>query len=137
MAAVLGSVAGASASIATTWMTQRNQRLRERAHTELHRRETLYGEFITEVSRLTADASDHSLDHPETLTNVYALLSRIRLIASVAVIEAAEACCHYILEMYSKPNLTIDQIYDWLRATKHPIKHFAAACRAELDQYVD
>ena len=56
MAAVLGSLAGASASIATTWMTQRSQKIRERAQSELRRRETLYGEFITEVSRLTGDA---------------------------------------------------------------------------------
>ena len=59
MAAVLGSTAGASASIATTWMTHRNQRLRERAKAELRRRETLYGEFITETARLTADAFNH------------------------------------------------------------------------------
>ena len=47
MAAVLGSMAGASASIATTWMTQRDKRIRERTREELRRRETLYGEFIT------------------------------------------------------------------------------------------
>jgi hypothetical protein len=136
MSAVLGSLAGATASIATTWMTQRNQRLRERAQVELHRRETLYGEFITETARLTADAFDHSLERPETLANVYAILSRIQLVGSVAVIRAAEQCCDYIVEMYSKPNLTIEQIRDWLRSAKHPLRDFATACREELDQYV-
>jgi hypothetical protein len=136
LAAVLGSTAGASASIATTWMTHRNQRIRERAKLELRRREALYGDFITETARLTANAFDHSLDRPETMANVYALLGRIRLTASGTVITAAEECCHYVVEMYSKPNLTIEQIYDWLKATKHPLTNFAAACRAELDQYV-
>jgi len=136
MAAVLGSTAGASASIATTWMTHRNQRLRERAKAELLRRETLYGEFITETSRLTADAFDHSLERPETLAKVYALLGRIRLIASANVVKAAEECCHYLIEMYSKPNLTTDQIYDWFRAVRHPLTNFAAVCRVELDQFV-
>jgi hypothetical protein len=135
MAAVLGSTAGASASIATTWMTHRNQRLSERAKAELLRRETLYADFITETARITADAFDHSLDRPETLANVYALLGRIRLIASVDVIMAAEDCCHYVVEMYSKPNLTVEQVCDWLRAAKHPVTNFAAVCRAELDQY--
>ena len=136
MAAVLGSTAGASASIATTWMTHRNLRIRERAKEELHRRERLYGEFITETARLTADAFDHSLERPEIVANVYALLGRIRLIGSENVVKAAEECCHYLVEMYSKPNLTVDQICDWLRAAKHPLTNFAAACRVELDQYV-
>jgi hypothetical protein len=136
MAAVLGSLAGAAASITTTWMTQRNQRIRERAQSELHKRELLYGEFITESARLTADAFDHSLDHPEVLFKVYALLGRIRLVASAAVIETAEKCCYYIVESYSKPNLTREQNSDWLRAVKHPLQDFAAACRVELDQYV-
>jgi hypothetical protein len=135
MAAVLGSLAGAAASITTTWMTQRNQKIRERVQAELHKREKIYGEFITEAARLTADAFDHSLDHPETLFNVYAILSRIRLVASVAVIEAAEQCCHYIVDRYSQPNMTTEQITDWLRAAKHPLQDFAAACRMELDQY--
>jgi hypothetical protein len=136
LAAVLGSTAGASASIATTWMTHRNQRLRERAKAELRRREKLYGEFITETARLTADAFDHSLERPETLANVYALLGRIRLIASVNVVKAAEECCHYVIDTYSRPNLTTDQIYDWFRAARHPLTDFAAACRAELDRFV-
>jgi hypothetical protein len=136
MAAVLGSLAGASASIATTWMTQRNQLIRDRTKAELSRRELLYGEFITETARLTADAFDHSLDRPETLTSVYAIMCRIRLVASATVIEAAEKCCLHVVKMYSEPNLTIEQIYDRLREVKHPLRDFAAACRNELDQYV-
>jgi hypothetical protein len=136
MAAVLGSLAGATASIATTWMTQRNQMLRERAQSELRRRETLYGDFITETARLTADAFEHSLERPETLTSVYAIVGRISLVASYPVVQAAEASCHYLVEMYSQPNLTIGQVYEWLRAPKHPLRDFADACRTELDQYV-
>jgi hypothetical protein len=68
MAAVFGSVVGAFASIASTWMTQEKQRIRERAHEELQRRETLYSDFITETARLTADAYRHSLEHPENLS---------------------------------------------------------------------
>src|SRR6266853_241223 len=135
MAAVLGSLAGASASIATTWMTQRNQLIRDRTKAELSRRELLYGEFITETARLTADAFDHSLERPETLTHVYAIMCRIRLTATVQVIQAAQECCRHLVYLYSQPNLTRDQIYDRLREAKHPLRDFAAACRAELEQY--
>ena len=136
MAAVLGSLAGASASIATTWMTQRSQKIRERAQSELRRRETLYGEFISEVSRLTADAFDHSLERPETLANVYGILGRMHLVASAPVIKAAEECCRHVVDLYSNPNMTVEQIYTTLQESKHPLLAFGVACRVELDQYV-
>jgi hypothetical protein len=50
MVAVFGSIVGAFASIASTWMTQEKQRIRERAHEELQRRETLYSDFMTETA---------------------------------------------------------------------------------------
>src|SRR5215475_10409025 len=116
LAAVLGSLAGASASIATTWMTQRSQRIREHAQSELRRRETLYGEFIAEVSRLTGDAFGHSLEHPETLANVYGLFGRMHLVATVPVMKAAEECCRYLVDLYSK-NMTQEEILRTLRET--------------------
>ena len=64
LAGVLGSVTGASAAIATTWISQKSQTVRERAKWETRRRETLYGDFITEASERLADAFDHSLDKP-------------------------------------------------------------------------
>jgi hypothetical protein len=136
LAAVLGSLAGASASIATTWMTQRSQKIRERAQSELRRRETLYGEFISEVARLTTDAFDHSLERPETLANVYGILGRMHLVASAPVIKAAQECCRQLVDLYSQPNKTVEQISTALRESKHPLLVFGIACRVELDQYV-
>ena len=97
MAAVLGSIAGGSAAIATTWISQKSQTNRERAKWETRKRETLYGDFITEASRLFADSLDHSLDNPETLVKLYATVGRIRLVSSDAVLAAAEECCDRIL----------------------------------------
>ena len=62
MAAALGSLLGTSASIATTWMTQRTQAIRAHSEWKLRERESLYKEFITEASRLTFDALAHSLE---------------------------------------------------------------------------
>jgi hypothetical protein len=101
---VFGSVSGASAAIATTWIAQKGQTVRERAKSETRKREILYGEFITEASRLVADAFDHTLDNPETLVGIYAILGRIRLVSSDAVLKAAEECCNRILDVYAEPN---------------------------------
>jgi hypothetical protein len=108
MAGVLGSISGASAAIATTWITQKGQTVRERAKSETRKRETLYGDFITEASQQLANAFDHSLDSPETLVKLGAILGRIRLLSSDAVLTAAEECFNRIVDLYAKPNRTID-----------------------------
>ena len=133
---MLGSVAGASASIATTWMTQHSQKIREQAQAELRRRETLYSEFITEVSRLTADAFEHSLECHEILVNAYAIAGRIHRVASAPVMNAADQCCSYIVDLYSSPNKTVEQTRTALQVLDHPLRAFETTCRAELEQCV-
>src|SRR5271165_4190854 len=109
-AAALGSLVGAAASIATTWISQRTQTRREFAAGTLREREALYGEFITEASRLVVDALIHSLERPETFVNLYGILNRIRLVSGEKVLAEAEACCRRIVDLYAKPNMTAEQI---------------------------
>jgi hypothetical protein len=136
MAGVLGSVSGASAAIATTWISQKNQTIRERAKSETRKREILYGDFITEASHLVADAFDHSLDKPETLVKLYAHLGRIRLVSSDAVLTAAEECCDRVVDLYAKPNRTMVEIFTTLHSGEFEfLKDFSAACRVELRRY--
>ena len=137
LAAVLGSVAGSSASIVTTWMTQRNQTVRDRAKREVYKRESLYSEFVTEVARLTADAVDHTLERPEVLANVFALLGRIRFISSAPVVAAAEQATRHIVDLYGAPNVTTaDQLYEMICETSPQfLKEFSEACREELSRY--
>ena len=90
--AVCGSLLGAAVTIVTTWITQRTQTLRAEREEKLRGLETLYGEFITEASRLTLDAVSHSLEKPEAFVNLYGILGRIRLVAPDPVLVAAEAC---------------------------------------------
>ena len=136
MAATLGSLVGAAASIATTWITQRTQTIRAHWEWKLRQRESLYNEFITEASRLAVDALAHCLERPDQIVALYGLLSRIRLISGEEVVRQVEACCHRIIELYGRPNLTTDQI----RAVAEghdvdgmdPLKEFSSACRNEL-----
>jgi len=135
-AAALGSLVGATASIATTWITQRTQAIRAHSEWKLREREALYKEFITEASRLAVDALAHCLERPDQIVALYGLLSRIRLISGEEVLRQGEACCRRILELYGRPNLTTDEI----RAAAEtddldgidPLKDFSTACRKEL-----
>jgi hypothetical protein len=136
MAGVLGSVTGASAAIATTWIAQKNQTIRERAKSETRKREILYGDFITEASQRLANAFDHSLDSPETLVKLGAILGRIRLVSSDAVLTAAEECFDRIVELYAKPNRTMDELVTTLHNGEFEVlKQFSDACRVELRKY--
>ena len=135
-AAVLGSLAGASAAVATTWMTERSRTLRERAQLETSKREALYGDFITEASRLIADAFDHTLDRPETLVALFSAVARIRLMASGPVLEAAQDCCDHIVELYTRPNHRVDELLSALRSGELGfMRAFSDACRKELQRY--
>src|SRR4029453_11103409 len=89
MAGVLGSLVGGSATVATAWITQKAVNKRELAQLEMRKRETLYGEFIAECAKLLMDAFTHTLDAPEKLLPLYAMLNRIRFSPSQPVFPGA------------------------------------------------
>ena len=133
LSAVFGSIVGASATIATTWFTQKTQSRREYLETEVRKREQLYADFIAECSKLAIDAVDHNLDNPEKLIQVYALHNRIRLISSDAVDRAARQTIAQIVTQYFKPNLTKDELRTVaLSDSEDPLRPFSDVCRAEL-----
>lgn len=132
-AAGLGSLVGASASIATTLITQRTQSARATTEWQLRERESLYKSFIMEASRLAVDALSNSLQQPGQLVTLYALLSQIRLMSGEDVLDEAQTCCRRIVDLYSRPNLTGDEIRAAYEANQiDPLKDFSTACRAEL-----
>jgi hypothetical protein len=133
MAGVLGSLVGGSATVAATWVTQRTLSKRELIRTEIRRRETLYGEFISECSARIIDSFERTLEKPETLLHAYALLNRIRLCASDAVLAQGEATLRFITEQYFSPNLSVDEMRKLVRKwTTDPLEPFGEACRLEL-----
>ena len=137
MAGVFGSLVGASASIGTTWLTKQTELVRTTAVRNLRERERLYKEFLTEASRVAVHALTHSFEGPDQIVALYGILSRIRLVASNAVVREGEMCCVRILAMYGKPSMTADELGGILTAANDlagldPLKTFSNACREEL-----
>ena len=133
MSGVLGSLVGGSASVATTWVTQRTLTRRDLIREELRKRETLYGEFIGECAKLFVNACTHSLDKPETLLPVYALVNRIRLSASDPVLAEAEHLLTRITEQYFAAHLSVEEMRELVRSENaDPLAAFGEACRVEL-----
>ena len=103
LAGILGSLSGGSASVATTWIAHDRRSKREARLAEVAKREALYGEFISECSTRVMDSFERNLDKPGTLLSIYALLNRIRLCASDAVLTQTVDLARFIIEQYFLP----------------------------------
>lgn len=133
LSAIMGSVVGGSATVAIGWITQKTLNKRELVRIEMRSRQMLYGQFIGECAKVLVDAFTHTLEKPETLLPVYALLNRIRLCASPAVLGQAEKLMRRITDQYFAKNLDLDQMRALAAAgDSDPLKDFGEACRVEL-----
>lgn len=133
LSGMLGTLLGGSASVATTWVAHKTVSKRELLREDMRKRETLYGEFIGECARLLMDSFTHTLEKPETMLAVLALINRIRLCASPAVLEQAERLLRRITEQYLSRNLTLDELRELACSEDADLlREFAETCRAEL-----
>ena len=133
MAGVFGSLVGGSATVATTWITQKTLSKRELIGAEIRQREALYGEFIRECSKLVMDSLVRTLDKPETLLSMYELLNRIRVSASDAVLAEADHVLRQITEQYFSTNLSVEEMRALVQSgSADPLQSFGEACRVEL-----
>ena len=136
LSVVLGALVGGTSSIATALFTQRAQSRRESVKVEIQRRELVYTEFINECSKLLNDALERSLESPAAFVQVYALLNRIRLTSSDAVVAAAEQLIKNIIDQYFQPKVTIEELRKMAApgSGADPIQQFSEICRHELHQ---
>lgn len=133
LAVVMGSLVAASATVGTTWITQRALVRRQHVRAELRKREALYGEFISACAKLLIDAFTHTLESPEPMLPAYALLNRIRLTASAPVLAEAERLLRRISDQYFSRNLSVEELRQLSRSRDaDPLKDFGEACRHEL-----
>ena len=132
-AALAGSAIGALTSLASAWFTQHHQDRISRLSGEKTRRQKLYKQFINEASKLYADALVHDKAEVSALVSVYALISRMRVVSSSAVIEKAEAVVQLIMDTYFTPNKTFSDFREFINGpATNPLRDFSQACRAEL-----
>jgi hypothetical protein len=133
LAALGGSSVGALAPVLSNYMLQRSQTQRDLLNRQMSQRETLYSDFIKGASPVYANSLTHSLEALDELVSLYSLVSRIRLLASEPVVDAAETIVRQILQHYGEPNLSVEQMRAAaLAAHADPLDDFSIACRKEL-----
>ena len=133
LAGIVGSLCGGSASVATAWVTHKTRTQRTVLRAELNKREALYGEFINECSERLMDSLERNLDKPDRLMSTYALLNRIRLCASEAVLAQAIGLVRVIMDQYFAPSVSLEEFHERVHNEGiDPLKAFSEACRREL-----
>lgn len=133
LAALSGSIIGASTPVLSNFVLQRSVAQRELTNREIAQREELYSEFIRQGTGCYAKALSQSLEDIDDIVAMYALVNRITLFASSSVLEAAEAFVRRLVAKYGEKNMTIEQI-ESVAVEKHanPMNDFALKCRSEL-----
>ena len=116
-----------------SWLTQRVQFRAQQRASDLSKREELYKDFIGEASRWFADALVHDKAEVSNLVNLYALVSRMRVLSSPGIVENADKVVRVIIETYLAPNKTFHDLEEILdHDGMNPLREFSNACREEL-----
>jgi len=131
LASFSGSASGTLASIVTGWVTQRRRDRARITSRTISQREELYKSFIEEASRLYADALVSDKSEISKLVDLFALVGRMKILSSDAVIEAAEKAGRLIVDTYLSANREFADLPE-LMSGMDPFRDFSDACRREL-----
>ena len=135
LAALAGSTIGGLTSLTASWLTQHVQFQAQQRASDLSRRQELYKAFIEEAARWHADAFAHDTADVANLVNLYALVSRMRVLSSPQIVASADHVIRMIIETYLAPNKTFHDVRDILEnEAMHPLRAFSNACREELQR---
>ena len=135
LAALAGSAIGAIAPVTSNYLIQRGQTQRELVARTLGLRQTLYSDFIKAGAKLYAVASLSSLDQLDEVIDLYALIGRMRLVASTPVVEAADQFVRLIVRRFGEANMTVEDFRAAaLESHADPLKDFSSKCREEMQR---
>jgi hypothetical protein len=107
---LIGSLVGGVSTFSASWLSTRNQYRTQTLVQQVIRREALYAEFIGEATKCLTDAWGHQAASPQVIASLYGAFERIRLMASQPVIDAADDVIRHVIEAYSAPAKTFEEL---------------------------
>ena len=137
ISALAGSVIGGLTTGFTTILTQRSQARAGQVAHELSRREDLVRDFIIAASKIYGDAIVNSDPRMPEIVDLYAMVSRMRVLNMPKSVVRADEVMRSILDTYFAPNRTIADIREIVKngGGVDPLKDFAEAAREELHAF--
>jgi hypothetical protein len=132
LAAVGGSCAGALGPVLSAYLIQRGTERRSSLDRDIAQRQLLYSDFIKEASALYAKSLTTQLEDLDGLIALSAVLGRIHLLSSDAVVAEAELYVMSIVKQFGEPNVTLEDLRKAMPMAARPSSGFSLACRKEL-----
>jgi hypothetical protein len=134
LAALLGAAIGGLTSVLASWLTQQTQAKAQWIAQERIRRQDLYKEFIEQASKAYIDALQHDKPDISALVEIYAKISRMRVLSTPKVVESADRIGRKIVDAYLAPVKSFLELREMLNTgTIDLLGEFSNACRAEFD----
>ena len=132
-----GSVIGGLTSTFTTWLGQRSQARAGMVAHDLARREDLVRDFVITASKTYGDAIVNSEPKMPELVDLYAMVSRMRVLGLSKTTACADLVMRSIVETYYTPNRTVADLKEFTRSRQgiDPLKDFSEAARQELHAF--
>jgi hypothetical protein len=138
LAALGGAALGGLTSFATSWTTLHTQMKAQQSASSKSKRQKLYKAFIDDAARIYGDALIHEELETTGLINLHALVSRMRIVSSGPVIEAAVNVVKGITETYSQPNKSPEELEAMIsNGSVDILRSFSEACRNEFEQSLE
>jgi hypothetical protein len=129
----VGSAIRGLTSFASAWLNQERQDRATRLSQDKTRQQKLYKQYIADASKLYADALVHEQAEIAALVSVYALIGRMRVVSSPAVIEKAEAVVRTIIDTYFALNKTFPELRIMMSSpAMDPLRAFSERCREDM-----
>jgi hypothetical protein len=136
IAALSGSVVGGLTSLAASWVSQSAQARSSQFASDQKRRQELYSAFIEEASRHYGNALASDKAEIADLVTLYAMISRMRVLSSPEVVQAADDVVRLIINTSFEPPKTLIDLRKILESSHiDPLKSFSEACREDLRGY--
>jgi len=135
LSALAGSVVGGLTMALSAWISQSVSARAGLISSHLARRQELFRDFIVLASRAYGEALTSSEPKIPELVELYALLSRMRVLCRPETVAAGEKLMRLIGDTYLAPNRTFKELRDLIAAEDgiDPLKDFSVAAREEIE----
>jgi len=135
LSALAGSVVGGLTMALSAWISQSVSARAGMISSHLARRQELFRDFIVSASRVYGEALMSNEPKIPELLELYALLSRMRVLCQPETVAAGEKLMRSILDTYLAPNRTFKELRDLMTTGDgiDPLKEFGVAAREEIE----
>jgi hypothetical protein len=136
VAALAGAAIGGLTSATAAWFTQRAIAKSQWLSSETMRRQDIYRDFIEVSAKCYIDALQHDNPDIPSLVDIYAKISRMRVLSSTDVVDCAEHVAQLILDTYAQPDKSFVEVRKMAKEHAIDLLHaFSTACRLEYEQH--